>query len=48
MGQLYELLQATKEIWTDPAELAKNEGVQEGVPAGGVLPDLASKGDGGR
>ena len=51
LGQLYELLQATKQIYEDPAviaerELAEAAGVEtegDGIPKGQVLPDLAKK-----
>ncbi|KAL8290236.1 hypothetical protein RQP46_003175 [Phenoliferia psychrophenolica] len=39
IGQLYELMQATKEVWDDPALTKESEG---GIPAGEVLPDLAA------
>lgn len=46
IGQLYELMQATKDIYLTPEELAAKQAAdgtaQEGVPAGEVLPDLAS------
>lgn len=54
MGQLYELLQATKEVWTDPSAPTQIDGVDtvpaagdeliSGIPRGEVLPDLAAKG----
>ncbi|GAA6055721.1 hypothetical protein JCM3770_001036 [Rhodotorula araucariae] len=44
IGQLYELFNATKEVYLTPEELAAKleaEGnVKEGIPAGQVLPDL--------
>ncbi|BGP43817.1 hypothetical protein JCM10450v2_008015 [Rhodotorula kratochvilovae] len=58
IGQLYELFNATKEVYLSPEELAAKleaEGnVEEGIPAGQVLPDLGEatriggKGDGER
>lgn len=44
IGQLYELFQASQDVWLTPEELEaklKAEGrTEEGIPAGQVLPDL--------
>ncbi|POY74987.1 hypothetical protein BMF94_1963 [Rhodotorula taiwanensis] len=44
IGQLYELFQASQDVWLTPEELEaklKAEGrTEEGIPAGHVLPDL--------
>lgn len=44
IGQLYELLQATKDVYLSPEEVAAKASIegssQEGVPKGEVLPDL--------
>lgn len=46
IGQLYELLQATKEVYLSPEEIAAKASTEgspvEGVPKGEVLPDLES------
>ncbi|ORY83003.1 hypothetical protein BCR35DRAFT_303676 [Leucosporidium creatinivorum] len=46
IGQLYELLQATKEVYLSPEEIAAKASAEgspvEGVPKGEVLPDLAA------
>ncbi|GAA5871833.1 hypothetical protein JCM1840_004014 [Sporobolomyces johnsonii] len=46
LGQLYELFQATKDVYLSDEELkAKLEAegrTQEGIPAGEILPDLAN------
>ncbi|BGP58432.1 hypothetical protein JCM8202_004257 [Rhodotorula sphaerocarpa] len=55
IGQLYELFQASQDVWLSPEELEaklKAEGkTEEGIPAGQVLPDLGKAnrigGDGG-
>ncbi|KAK4054044.1 hypothetical protein OIO90_003689 [Microbotryomycetes sp. JL221] len=47
LGQLYELMQATRDIYMTPEEIAERDKAQgksqqPGIPAGQVLPDLAS------
>ncbi|SCV74766.1 BQ2448_7795 [Microbotryum intermedium] len=44
LGQLYELMQATKEVYMSPEEIAAKHGSSsEGIPDGQVLPDLGKK-----
>lgn len=44
IGQLYELFQASKDVWLSPeeleAKLAAEGKTEEGIPAGQVLPNL--------
>ncbi|GAA6062264.1 hypothetical protein JCM10212_000924 [Sporobolomyces blumeae] len=48
IGQLYELFQATKDVYLSDeelkAKLEAEERTEEGIPAGEVLPDLGVKG----
>ncbi|KAM0746350.1 ACN9-domain-containing protein [Meredithblackwellia eburnea MCA 4105] len=45
IGQLYELLQATKEIWKEPSTEGKEEEEVGGIPKSQVLPDLSGAHD---